>query len=145
MKMYLGKTPMKSLNIKHYELSSNDCTMVPSDLQAGVTGVAKGKKIVGTGKSFEFAYYGQMETNFPMIIPNNINVIEIASIEYPIRLTTVLSEMKALDFTVENMMAQVIIDGISYNVFVQVNQNKLNINCEKDFALEVFFGKDNYV
>ena len=34
----------------------------------------RGKKITGTGKSFEFAYYGGFETNFPIIIPNNTKI-----------------------------------------------------------------------
>lgn len=145
MKMFYGNTPVKSLNIKHYELNTNDCDMIASDLQAGKTAVAKGKKITGTGKSFEFAFYGNIDTNFATPIPNNINVIEIASTDNPIQLTTILSDMKNLDFSTENIVAKAVVDGIFYDIAVQVNQNKLNVICEKDISLEVFYGKDNYV
>ena len=145
MKMYYGNVPIESMNIKHYEMDTNDCTMVPSDLQAGVTGVARGKKIVGTGKCFEFASYGAMETNLPDIIPNNINVIEISSIYYPIQITIPLSEMKNMDFSTELKVADVIVDGEAYPLTVLASNNELNISCDKTIKLEVFYGKDNYV
>ena len=145
MKMFYGNTPVKSLNIRHYEMDTNDCTMVPSDLQAGVTGVSKGKKIVGTGKCFEFASYGAMETNLPDIIPNNINVIEISSIYYPIQITIPLSEMKNMDFSTELKVADVIVDGEAYPLTVLASNNELNISCDKTIKLQVFYGKDNYV
>lgn len=144
MKMFLGKSPINSLNVKHYELNTNDCTMVESDLQAGVTAVARGKKITGTGKSFEFAFYGQTETNLLMFIPSNINVIEIASAETPIQLTTVLSDMKNMSFETDNVIARAVVDGEFYDITVQVSQNMLNIFCEKDITLQIFYGKDNY-
>ena len=145
MKMYLGKTPMKSLNIKHYELSSNDCTMVPSDLQAGITGVAKGKKIVGTGKSFEFAYYGDLTTNSKRYVPTNINVIEISSIDYPVKSTLQLKHINKVDFSINQNVATVFIDGVEYTLSASVVSNMLTISCEKDIQLQVFYGKDNYV
>ena len=32
MKMYLGKTPIKGLNVKHFEMDTNDCDMIASDM-----------------------------------------------------------------------------------------------------------------
>jgi hypothetical protein len=119
--------------------------MVASDLQAGKTAVARGQKIVGTGKSFEFAQYGYFETNFPMPVPSDINVIEIASVNNPIQLTTILSNMKNIDFTTETVVARAIIDGEFYDISVLYNQNMLSVLCEKDISLQVFYGKDNYV
>lgn len=145
MKMYYGNTPVKKVNISHYEMNTNDATVMPSDLQAGVSCYARGQKVVGTGKSFEFAYYGYFETNFPMFIPSDINVIEVASTDNPIQLTTILSNMKNLDFSIENIIAKVIVDGISYDLIAQVSQDELTIFCEKDVTLQVFYGKDNYV
>lgn len=83
MKMIYNGTPIKSLNIKRYEMNTNDATLKASDMQVGVTAYAKGKKVTGTGKSFEFAYYGGFETNSINYVPNMINVIEIASVNYP--------------------------------------------------------------
>ena len=145
MKMYLGETPVKSLNIKHYELDTNSATMVASDLQAGVTAFAKGKKVTGTGKSFEFAYYGQVETNLPLYVPNNINVVEVASTIYPIKLIIALNNMENVDFTIEQIVGTVTIDGVEYNISVQALNNILTISCEKSISLQVFYGKDNYV
>lgn len=140
-----GGTPVNSLKVRHYEVSTNDATLKASDLQSGVTAYARGQKVTGTGKSFEFAFYGQFETNFAMPIPSNINVIEVASTNHPVQLTTILSDMKNLDFSNEIKVASVIVDGVAYDITVQVSYNMLNILCEKDISLEVFYGKDNYV
>lgn len=145
MKMMYGGTPVNSLKVRHYEVSTNDATLKASDLQAGVTAYARGQKVAGTGKSFEFAQYGRFETNFPMPIPDNINVIEIASTDNPIQLAIPLSDMKNLDFSNINKVATVIVDGVSYDINVQVSYNLLNVTCEKDIRLQVFYGKDNYI
>ena len=85
MKMFYGNTPVKSLNIRHYEMNTNDCDMIASDLQAGKKAVATGQKITGTGKSFEFASYGGWMTNLPLAIPSMINAIQIGSNNYFVR------------------------------------------------------------
>lgn len=144
MKLMYGNVPVKSLNIHSYELNTNDCDMVASDLQAGKTAVARGQKIVGTGKSFEFAYYGAIETNFPIYIPNNINVIEVASMYYPIQLSIALSDMKDIDFTIIQTVCDVVIDGVVYPLTIQASNNILTATCDKDIKLQVFYGKDNY-
>ena len=73
--------------------------MIASDLQAGKTAVARGQKITGTGKSFEFANYGELRTNADRFVPSNINVIEVSSMEYPIKLSISLTEMVDIDFS----------------------------------------------
>lgn len=145
MKMYYGNTPVNSMRIKHYEMNTNDCTAIPSDLQAGVTCVSKGKKITGTGKSFEFAYYGARETNSSQYIPNNINVIEMASVDYPIQLAIPFSDMKNSDFTVLKTIGNIIIDSIAYPIKVQAVNNVLTISCDMTVTLQLFYGKDNYI
>ena len=144
MKMFYGNTPIKSANIKHYEMNTNDATLIPSDLQAGVTAYAKGRKVTGTGKSFEFAQYGQIEANQARYVPNNINVVEIASLTYPIRLNIALNNMEFVDFTTEQTVGFVLIDNVEYEVKAQAVNNFLTISCEKSFSLEIFYGKDNY-
>lgn len=150
MKMMYNGTPIKSLNVKHYEVSTNDCTMKASDLQAGVTGVARGKKIVGTGKAFSFAFYGDVSTNDPLILPSDLNVsdlnvIEIACGEYPIQHLIQLKNMKDIDFTTNQNVANIVADNNSYQIIVNVTDNVLNINCDKTTTLQVFCGKDEYV
>lgn len=145
MKMMYNGTQIKSLNVKHYEMNTNSCDMIASDLQAGKTAVARGKKITGTGKSFEFAYYGQLKTNDDRYIPSDINVIELSSLEYPVKLTIQLTDLKNCDFSTEQTIATVVIDGIEYDLVVAVNSNLLKVSCDKTFYLQVFFGKDNYV
>lgn len=144
MKLMYGNVPVKSLNIHSYELNTNDCDMVASDLQSGKTAVARGQKITGTGKSFEFAYYGAIETNFPIYIPNNINVIEVASMYYPIQLSIAISDMKDIDFTIVQTVCDVVIDGVVYPLTIQASNNILTATCDKDIKLQVFYGKDNY-
>lgn len=144
MKMYLGNTPIKSLNIKHYELDTNSATLKPSDMQAGITAFARGKKVTGTGKSFEFAQYGSIETNMGRYVPSDINIIELASSTYPIKLKTDLINLLTLDFSVNQNIASVIIDGVEYDLYVSVVSNIFKITCDKTFYLQVFYGKDNY-
>lgn len=145
MKMMYGGTPVSSMKVKHYEVSTNDATMIASDLQAGVTAYAKGQKIIGTGKSFEFANYGQLETNMGRFVPSNINIIELASVEYPIKLNVNLIDLNVLDFSIGQKIATVIIDNVEYDLTVSVDSNILKVNCDKTFYLQVFYGKDNYV
>ena len=144
MKLMYGNVPVKSLNINYFEQDTNDCTMVASDLQAGITAVARGQKITGTGKSFEFAYYGAVKTNQAQYIPNNINVVEIASLDYPIRHAIALTDMENIDFSTQQIVGYVTVDGMEYDVKVQAVNNFLTLSCEKTIFLEIFYGKDNY-
>lgn len=145
MKMFYGNTPVNSLKVKHYEISTNDATLIPSDLQAGITAYAKGQKVTGTGKSFEFAYYGYIDTNRMQYIPNNINIIEIASVSHPVQLYIPLINMKSVDFTTAQVVGCVIVDGESYEITVQALNNFLTVSCEKTVSLQIFYGKDNYI
>lgn len=145
MKLVYGGVPYNSLKVKHYEVSTNDCDMIASDLQAGKTAVARGQKIIGTGKSFEFAYYGQFETNDTFPIPSIINVVEVASLLYPIQLAIPMIDMKNRDFSIEQVVGNVIVNNVSYPIKVKYTNNQISITCEQTFPLQVFFGKDNYV
>lgn len=145
MKIMYNGTPIKSLNIKHHEISTNDCDMIASDLQVGKTAVAKGRKITGTGRSFEFAYYGDFETNDFMMIPCKINVVHLSSDAYPTQDIITLYDMKNLDFSTEQIIGNIIIDGVAYPVKVVSTDSKISISCDQTVALQVFFGKDNYV
>lgn len=144
MKMFYGNTPINSMKVKHYELSTNDCTAIPSDLQSGVTCVSKGKKITGTGKSFEFAQYGTLKTNAGRYVPSEINIIELASSNYPIKLKVNLMDSISLDYSINQNIASVMIDNIEYDLYVSVVSNILKITCDKTFDLQVFYGKDRY-
>lgn len=132
--------------IKRFQLHTNtdDATLVASDLQAGVTGYARGRKITGTGKTFEFACYGMLQTNAPQYVPADVNVIEVASTNCPVQLTIALSDMKNTDFTVSQNVGSVMIDGVAYPMTVQAANNVLTIACDQTIFLEVFYGKDNY-
>lgn len=145
MKMMYNGTQIKSLNIKHYEIDSNFATVEPSDMQAGKTAVARGKKITGTGKSFEFASYGDSPSNLVLPLPNAINVIQISSIEYPIKQMIAFEPIRNTDFTTTQVIAEVEKDGVCYPINVQVNNNILTLTCELTFNVLLFYGKDNYV
>lgn len=142
MKLMLGGTPVKKMMIHN---DTMDATMVASDMQAGVTAYANGQKITGTGKSFEFANYGGLVTNTNRFIPNDINVIEITSINYPIKANFELQSMKDVDFSNTQNIATVLIDGSEYDLMLSAKSNILTISCDKTIELQVFYGKDNYV
>lgn len=146
MKMIYGGVPVNSLNVHHFEMDTNDCTMVASDLQAGVTAVARGQKITGTGKTFEFAWYGRMTSNDSFIIPANaVNIVHISSTDYPIHSIVQLSDMKALDFNTPQVIGNLIVDNLQHSISVYVQNNEIFIICDIDTSFEIFFGKDNYV
>lgn len=145
MKLIYGGTPVNSMKIKHYEVSTSDATVQPSDVQAGVTYYARGVKGVGTGKAFEFAWYGAMETNIPNYAPALINIIEITSIDYPIRNLFALNNMKNIDFSIEQTIGVVTIDGAEYPITAKSDGVLLTLSCEKSITLQVFCGRDKYV
>lgn len=145
MKMFYGNVPVDSMKIKHYEISTNDCTAIPSDLQSGVTCVSKGKKITGTGKAFSFASYGGWKTNLSNIIPVIVNVVYIGCVNYPIKMTAPLGDTMHYDFSVVQKIAEVIIDNISYPITASVQNNEFIINCEKTIDIELFIGRDEYL
>lgn len=145
MKLMYGDTPIKNLNIIKHDVSTNDATMSASDLQAGVTAYARGQKITGTGKCFEFAFYGDITTNVGKYIPSNINVIEISSSEYPVKLAIDLGIMQDVDFSSEQKIATIIIDNTEYDLVASVQSSILKISCDQTARLQVFYGKDNYV
>lgn len=145
MKMCLGSTPVKSLNIRKLDVDTNDATVTASDMQSGTIAYAKGKKVIGTGKSFAFAFYGLKETNDSIPVPSVINVVEVSSLLYPVQLQVALSDMKDNDFSVESQIATVVINGVLYPITAQVSDNNLTLSCEQTIALQVFYGKDEHV
>lgn len=145
MKMYLGGTPLKSMNIRHFEMDTNSATITPSDMQAGATCFAKGQKMTGTGKCFAFASYGRMPTNLVMPIPNVINVIWVASVDYPIKHEIGYTNMVDTNFSGTTTIAKVTISGVEYPISVVVENNMIKLICDKTINLEVFYGKDEHV
>lgn len=145
MKMFYGGTPVNSLKVKHYEMNTNSATVQPSDLQAGVTCFARGQKVTGTGKAFAFAMYGGWFTNESNIVPTSINVIQIGSTEYPVKMTIPFQNMKNHDFTIEQKMAEITIDGVVYPMIVSVQNGEFIIACDKTVEIQLFIGKDEYI
>lgn len=145
MKLCLGSTPIKSLNIRKLDVDTNDATIVASDMQSGYIAYAKGQKVTGTGKAFAFASYGNHPTNTAIPVPSVINAIEISSLEYPVQMLVALSDMKDVDFTTENTVANAVIGGVTYPITAQVADGNLTLGCSQTLNLEVFFGKDEHV
>lgn len=145
MKMFLGNTPMNSLNVNHFEMDTNDCDMVASDLQAGKTAVARGRKITGTGKCFSFASYGKWMTNVSDFIFSNINTVQVGSIDYPVRTILPIGETRNYDFSTPQNVAEVIIDGVAYPITASVQDGEFLVSCDETINIELFIGKDEYV
>lgn len=146
MKMFYGNTPIKSLNIKHYEMDTNSATVQPSDLQSGVTCFAKGRKVTGTGKAFTFASYGDFPSNKMIPIPvSEINTIIVSAVDYNVKMMRSMKDIRALDFSSSQEIAIVSIEGIDYPIAVNVANNMITINCEQTITLQLLFGKDDYI
>lgn len=145
MKLMYGNVPVKSLNIHTYEQDTNSATVQASDMQAGVTAFARGQKIVGTGKCFSFAMYGVFETNASIYVPNNINVVEIASTEHPIKSLISFQNINTIDFSAEQAVGVIDINGLNIEIKAKVENNILTFICSNTINLEIFFGKDDYL
>jgi hypothetical protein len=145
MKMIYGGVPVDSMKVKHYEMNTNSATVQPSDLQAGVTCFARGQKVTGTGKAFEFAMYGTGLTNLPFIVPSTINTIQISSAVYPMRTIVPVYDTTFLDFSTPQTIAEATINGVDYPLVVSVQNNILTISCDYTIDIELFYGKDRYI
>lgn len=144
MKMIYNGTPVNSMKVKHYEMDTNSATVQPYDMQAGVTCFARGKKITGTGKCFEFANYGVSRTNVSEYIPTSINIVEITSLDYPIKSSIAFSNMIDIDFTTEQVVGVVVVDNVEYPITAKIEGYFLTFGCEKTITLQSFYGKDRY-
>lgn len=145
MKLCIGDTPITAMNVVSYDVNTDDATVTAASMQAGVTAYAKGTKITGTGKAFKFASYGKLSANQEMPVPETINVVEIACLDYPMQMTIGFESMVGIDFATESVVAKVTVDGNSYPVSVKVENDKLTVVCGKTIDFQVFYGKDEYV
>ena len=145
MKLCLGSTPVKSLNIRKLDVDTNDATIVASDMQSGSIAYAKGQKVTGTGKAFAFASYGKYPTNFAIPVPGMINVIEIGCMSHAFQTNVDVNQMKDLDFSIEQELGNIVIDGVNCPITSLVENNTLTLNCSQSVELLVFYGKDDHV
>lgn len=146
MKMMYNGTQIKSLNVNHYEMSTQDATLKESDMQTGVTAYARGRKITGTGKAFSFALYGGCNSNDIIPIPvESINTVSISCTTYPVRMTTPIEDLRFIDFSTAKTVAIMTVNGIDYPISISVLNNMITITCDKTATLQVVFGKDEYV
>lgn len=145
MKMIYNGTPVKSLNVHHFEQDTNSATVQPSDMQAGTTCFARGKKVTGTGKAFEFAMYGTWVTNLPIVIPTMVNVVQISSIVYPIRMRTPVHDTTNLDFSTPQTIAEANIENEIFPITVFIQDGMLFISCDLQIDIDFFIGKDRYI
>lgn len=142
MKMMFNGVPVKKYMVHN---DTQDATIVPSAMQAGLTAYANGKRVMGTGKSFEFARYGQIVTNESDYVPSDINIIHVCSLDYPVRLTIALNNMKNQNFSTPLEIGSIFVNNVFYPIFVSVSDNFITITCEQTTTLQVFYGKDNYI
>lgn len=142
MKMYLGDMPVNSIRL---HTDTDDGTLVPADMQVGIVGYSSGQRVVGTGKAFAFAFYGNCETNKMIPVPNTVNTVTISSNTNAVQMDISIATIKAgVDFSTPKQIATVTVDDTSYPLNLSVVSNFLQIACDKTLTLQVFFGKDNH-
>ena len=78
-------------------------------------------------------------------VPNTINVIEIASLDYSIKSSIPFNNMGNIDFSVSQIIGYVNIDGFDCEITVKVENNFFTITCSNTIDLEVFYGRDRYL
>jgi hypothetical protein len=140
--MYLGDVPVKAL---YTHTDTDEGNITAPDMQSGMIAFAKGVKLTGTGKAFAFASYGRISTNKALPVPSIINVIEVSSLTYPVKMNIALSSMKNTNFSTIQKIGAVTINGTAYDITAQVSNNMLTVGCSKDISLEVFYGRDEHV
>ena len=146
MKMFYGSTPIKSMKTHIFDIDSSDATMVASDLQAGVTAYARGRKVIGTGKTFSFAMYGGCNSNQILPIPvGDINTILISSVSYQTKMIKSILELQKMDFSTPKEVAVVTIDETDYPITIKAINNMITIACSQTITLQVLFGKDEHI
>lgn len=146
MKMMYNGMPINSAKVNHFEMNTNDATMTASDMQAGVTGYAKGVKVEGTGKAFEFASYGSFPVNRSIPIPtSDINTIVVSSTDGAVKMKNGINSLRDLDFAIEQEIAKIIIENIEYSLTVKITNNKITFGCIQNISVQAMIGKDNFI
>lgn len=146
MKMMYGGVPVNSLKVKHYEMNTNSATVQPSDLQAGITCFARGTKVTGTGKAFEFATYGKFPVNRSIPIPTtNINTIVVSSTDGAVKMVDEINNLRDIDFSTAQEIAKITLDGVEHSITVQIINNKITFGCTQSVSVQAMIGKDNFI
>lgn len=146
MKLIYGGVPYNTTKVNHYEIDTNSATVQPSDLQAGVTCFARGERVVGTGKAFAFAFYGDIITNIPYSFPLcGVNTIIISSFSNPIKMNMSINDIRQ-NKTISNLaIGMISINGINYPISVTVDDTGFTFHCEEMIAIQGFCGKDEHI
>lgn len=159
MALYFGDKKIGRIGITNgIGLDTSDADITPVDIQRNRTAYVKGKKIIGTGKCFEFAEYGSRVVKeiidsegikrygVSFVVGENTNVILIAP-------TTMGDIVLQTDFIVDIKNGEVVKIGTNYTT-----NGELNAIYDKDrvivyltdfsqntTVLRFFVGKDNYI
>lgn len=145
MKLCIGSTPVSSLHIRKLDIDTNDADIVPSDMNAGSTAYARGQKITGTGKCFSFATYGTFSSNGSIPIPvTSINTVVLCSDVYFVKMSTTMLNFKEYDFSVDNEIATITVNGTNYPISMKIDNGNLVLTCSENVSIEAFFGKDDH-
>ena len=146
MKLIYGGVPYNTTKVNHYEIDTNSATVQPSDMQAGVTCFARGEKVTGTGKAFEFATYGRFIANVGTPIPAiDINTIVVPSTEGFVKTNDEINNFRNLDYSVSQEIAKIILDGVEYPLTVKITNNRITFGCTQRVSIQAMIGKDNFI
>lgn len=160
MGAYFGQNKLLRIGITNgIGLDTSDADITPADMQNGKIGYANGKKVIGTGKCFEFANYGTATFDLifdehgndrygiMMKIPSITNTLFISSIPNS---DIVVQEVFNITEIEENKAVKV---GTNFttngDIFVFHSQGYIFIYCDDiqntKSELNYFIGKDVYV
>lgn len=157
MSFYINGSKVGRLGVLS-EPPTYDADITPADMQLGTTAYAQGKKLVGTGRAFEFASYGSRAVKkivdsqgverygIFFDIGEHVNVLFIApSVDGDVVLQTNHKVDISSDRTVKLGNNQT--SGGEINAYYDVNRVIVYLTnfSQKNTILRFFVGKDNHL
>lgn len=136
MKMMLGTKPIKALSIRN---DSPERGMSAMTRQNGSANFASEQQWMESCQPFCLTASVTMETDHPIAVPDDMHLVAISSMRYPIQMCLSLRDSKKIDLSIPLEVAQVIVSRKKYPILAQEVDGFLTLSCSKSVLLNVFW------